>query len=384
MNRICIIEPHLTDYSHPVFLELAEYCNVDIVVSPTPPAEGFGTSEPLKSSKVRYFVVPRLTPFGKKIGLIQWGVGRYIVRERPDVILTFSNPRYVSFWITLFLGRLLRIPIFAYGHGLFKKRRIGVLHRLVVTAVLRLVQSYICYAPIVRQSFIDHGFSDRKLSVVHNSLINRFPVYPEEKTGKECGILFVGRIRPGSGLELLIRVIDRVRHDAGLSLSLHLIGSGEETERVQQKAHGASWVILHGEVYNQEEIRRISLECFAGCHPGNAGLSVVHMLSLSLPVVTHDDLSSHGPEPSFLHHGVDAVLYDHANAEESLYRAICLLASDRIKLSTMQHAAFDAYKNLVNPPLAARFWSILSGGEEFISAAVESNGLEIEKLGTQE
>ncbi len=328
---------------------------------------GFGEVAKPELPNVRYIVIPTFKPFGDKFGLIQWGIARYLFRERPDAVIISALPRYLSFWTTLFWGRLLRIPIHAHGHGLYKKERISAIYRVMTQAFLKMVSSYICYAPVVRQSFIAHGFPDHKLTVAHNSLVNRFPVQPQQKTGQERGILFIGRLRPGSNVELLLRVIDRLRRVDGLPLTLHVIGGGEQSQFLQRDTSGQPWIVFHSETYDQERIREISLNCFLGCYPGNAGLSVVHMISLSLPVITHDNLPGHqGPEPSFIRNGVSGLLYDHLNPEESLYQAIRSLALDPLRLGRMQQAAFDDYQCLVNPSLAARFWSILGDGSEAI------------------
>lgn len=364
MTRICIIQPFLADYRQQVFLNLAEYCQLDLVISPTPSSSGFGQPVASENPRVRCFLIPTLKPFGEKIGMIQWGIGKYILRERPDAIIIFANPRYLSFWTTLLLGRLMRIPTYAHGHGLYKKRHIRVPYRMMMRVLLRLVTSYICYAPIVRQSFVDHRFPDQKLSVAHNSMVNRFPVQPEEKTGNERGVLFVGRLREGNNMGLLLRVMERIRQSAGIPLTLHVIGTGEGAQQLQKEMTHRPWIVLHGTTYDQKRIRAISLDCFLGCYPGNAGLSVEHMMSLSLPVVTHNDLSSHhGPEPSFIRDGVSGLLYDYSNPEESLYRAIVSLATDHSNLARMQRAAFEGYQCLVNPPLSARLWSILCSGQ---------------------
>jgi glycosyltransferase involved in cell wall biosynthesis len=232
----------------------------------------------------------------------------------------------------------------------------------MTTVLLKLATSYICYAPIVRQSFLDHGFPGRKLSVAHNSQTNHFPVRPQVKTGLEKGVLFVGRLREGNQLSLLVRALERIRREDELPLTLHVIGSGEQAELVRKEARERPWIVLHGELFDQERIRAVSLGCFIGCYPGNAGLSVEHLMSLSLPVVTHDDLPSHqGPEPSFIRNGVSGLLYDHNHPEESLYHAIRSLAIDPLLLAKMRQAAFKDYQELVNPPLSDRFWSILEG-----------------------
>jgi hypothetical protein len=336
------------------------HCPVDLVFSPAPSETGFGDVPPPENDRIRYFIVPTLKPFGERLGMIQWGIGKYLRREKPDAIMIFGNPRYLTFWTTLLCGKLLGIPVHVHGHGLYKKRRISGLYRLMTKVLLKLAASYICYAPIVRQSFLDHGFPGRKLGVAHNSHTNHFPVWPQEKTGHEKGVLFVGRLRDGNQLPLLMRSLERIRRVDGLPLTLHVVGNGEQAGLVQNEARERPWIVLHGELFDQERIRDLSLDCFLGCYPGNAGLSVEHLMSLSLPVITHDDLPAHqGPEPSFIRNGVSGLLFDHRTPEESLYRAIKSLATDPSRLATMRQAAFEDYQSLVNPPLAARFWSIL-------------------------
>ncbi len=365
MRRICIIQPILTNYTLPVFLEMAHDCAVDLVFSTAKADLAFGNITRPVVAGVRYFEVPTFKPFGEKLGLLQGGVIGYLVRERPDAVLVFANPRYLSFWLVLISGRILGIPIHAHGHGIFKKRRVGRLYRLMMHALLKLVTRYICYAPVVWQSFTDHGFSAQKLSVAHNSVINPCPVRPEEKTGEEKGVLFVGRLRAGSNVLCLVQVIERLRQADGLPITLHVIGTGEELTQLQQQAAVRSWLILHGLVYEPERIREISRACYLGCYPGNAGLSVVHMLSLSLPVVVHSDLPSHqGPEPSFVRDGISGVLFDRVNAEESLYEAIKGLSLERGRLARMQRAAFQEYTALVTPPLSTRFLLIMGNGSE--------------------
>ena len=363
MKRLCIIKPLLANYLWETILELAQHCQIDLFFSPSPDGAGFGSVLSSPNMRIRYFQVPTLKPLGERVGMIQWGLGTYIRRERPDAIVIFGNPRYASFWTTLLWGRLLGIPVYVHGHGLFKKQRISAFYRLLTNCELKLARSYICYAPIVRDSFIEHGFNGNKLSVAHNSLMNRFPVRPEEKSGAERGILFIGRLRQGSNLQLLIRVIEKLRRVDRLPLTLHVIGTGEEFESLRQQFHGRTWIEWHGEVYDPKRIREISLSCSMGCYPGNAGLSVEHMMSLSLPVITHDDLASHqGPEPSFIRDGRSGLLYDHKNAEESLCCAIRTLASNPLKLSQMRQSAFEDYQRLIDPPLAERIWSILGDG----------------------
>jgi len=370
VKRVCVAQPILSHYSLPVFLELAQHCEVDLFFSPAPEELGFGDVTLPDAPNLRYFPVRTLKVWGGRLGMFQRGLLRHIFRHSPDALLLSANLRDLSFWGAVLCGAFLGIPVHAHGHGPFKKKRVGLVYRGTMRTLLRLVTSYICYAPAVRQSFIDYRFDHRKLAVAHNSVVNPFPVRPEEKPGNERGILFVGRLRPGSNLQLLLRVVAKIRENDRLPLSLHVIGAGEEATRLREEARDCPWVLLHGEVYDPKRIRDVSLDCFLGCYPGNAGLSVVHMMSLSLPVVTHNDLHAHGPEPSFIRDGASGVLYDHADPDESLYQAVRSLARDPTRVALMRRKAFADYQSLAHPSLAERLWAIIEGNENPRPAAV--------------
>jgi glycosyltransferase involved in cell wall biosynthesis len=363
VNRLGVIQPHLTNTSREMFLELAGYCPIDLVVSPPPPGMGFQVAPIKEGPRVRYFCGPTSRPFGKQFGWIQWGVLRYLWGERPDAVFVNANPRYLTFWITLLWAKALGIPAHVHGHGFYRRGRISVPYKWMMTALLKLATTYICYAPIVRQAFLDNGFPERKLAVAHNSLINRFPVRPEEKTGGEPGVLFIGRLRRESGLHLLVRTMARLRREDGLGLRLHVVGEGEEEAARRGENREHPWITFHGGIYDPQQIREISLACFAGCYPGKAGLSVLHMMSLSLPVITHNSLRQHGPEPSFIREGVSGLLYDFANPEESLYRSLRSLATDPAKVAAMRKSAFDDYQSLAHPSLAERIWAVVGGAD---------------------
>jgi glycosyltransferase involved in cell wall biosynthesis len=360
-KRLGVIQPHLSNTSREMFLELSNYCPLDLVLSPAPGDMGFKVAPIAEGPRLRCFVGPT---WGKTF-LIQWSALKYILMpgERPLALFLNANPRYLTFWIALLWARARRIPAHVHGHGFYRRARISAPYKWMMAAMLRLVTSYICYAPIVRQAFLDHGFSGKKLAVAHNSLINRFPVLPQEKTGAETGILFIGRLRRASRVDLLMRVIERIRSEDGPPLELHVVGEGEDREALRAQARACPWVVFHGGIYDAERIRQISLACFAGCYPGNAGLSVVHMMSLSLPAVTHDDLRAHGPEPSFIRDGVSGILYDHADPERSLYQALRALARDPAKVAHLQQTAFADCQSLSYPSLAKRLWSIIGAGE---------------------
>jgi glycosyltransferase involved in cell wall biosynthesis len=226
-----------------------------------------------------------------------------IVFERPDAVLIFADVRYLSLWLALLAGRVMRVPVLIHGQGLYRHKSAGLLRTVCYRLAVALAERYVCYTEASRRSLADIGCPVAKLVVANNSLTVSCGVEPGIKTGTENGVLFIGRLREGSEIEPLIDVVGQL-HDEGRDITLHVIGDGEHGERLKRKYGERSYVLWHGAVYDDDAIAAISLRCRVGCYPGSAGLSVVHMFALSLPPIVHDRLPLHmGPEPGYVEDG---------------------------------------------------------------------------------
>jgi glycosyltransferase involved in cell wall biosynthesis len=358
MRRLLIVQPYLTRYRIPVFEELAERYEVLVAASPSSTATGFGLDA--KQHAFGLTEVPEMPILGGKLGMWQQGLIRTMRRFKPDLIFITANPRYLSFWAVLILARLLSIPVFAHGQGLYRKRGLSLGLRVAYTALVRLATAYVCYTEASRQSFQRLGFGPatlNKLRVAENSLSLSATLPPQERTGNERGILFVGRLRAGNGLPMLLAVCEKLREKH--PVELHIVGGGEEEATVREACADKDWVHLHGLIYDQARIRDISKECLVGCYPGDAGLSVLHYMSLSLPPVAHNDLPGHmGPEPSYIEDGVNGFLYDAANREADLGRVLNSIFEAPEALAPVREAAYATYEKVSFPSLAQRFMTI--------------------------
>lgn len=352
MEKICFIQPLLSEYRLSLYRQIAARCKLDLFFSRVDRREGFGAVSIPSHENIRGFPIATLWPFGQRIGMYQVGLLRYLLLDRPSIVITFANPRYLSFWATAVWARMLGIPCYAHGHGLFKKgphasSAIRIMYRLL----LALVTGYICYTETVRQSMT--GLCrPSKLVVADNSLENLAPVMPSEKSGREKGILFLGRLRDGCGIDVLIDAVRKLRETYALDVHVHVVGGGSREKEI--RALEIPWVHLYGEVYDQEEIRRISLDCFAGCYPGDIGLSAVHYMSLSLPVIIHDVLWKHNPEASYVRDHINGFLFDRESGSDSLKMVIRSALSDPGRLRLVQEEAYAEFRRLVEPSLGNR------------------------------
>ncbi|MES2884625.1 MAG: hypothetical protein V4709_07465 [Pseudomonadota bacterium] len=355
---LLIVQPYLTAYRLPVFAEIARHFeSVILASSPAPAQSGYGQPG-IGGTRIQQHVL--LTEVRLLGGRLLWqrGLMHLLWTSRPSRLLIAANPRSLSFWMALLACRLLGIACYSYGQGFYDKpqppRWLVLTYRLLIAGS----RCYICYTASGVESLRRHGISGALL-VAENSLLLTAPTPPADKTGSELGVLYLGRLREGCNLGLLIESMAAARTQTALDLKLHVIGDGAFAADLKIRYCKLDWIRWHGERYEQAAVREIARDCRVGCHPGDAGLSVVHFMGLSLIPVIHDRLDLHmGPEPSYVVDGVNGRRFNHAEAATSLPQVLAALftSNDGAALSA---AAFRSYQQLNEPSLGMRLVRIL-------------------------
>lgn len=360
MKKVIFIYPYLTSYILPI---IQGYANsnifIEVIVGDFPKNKGFNAPNYIEHKNIKWKRVKVLKPFGNKFALYQLGIINYIIKSRPDSIITWANPRYLSYWMLLLVCKVFQIPVYSRGHALVKKRKINLIQKIEYYIIIKLSKKYICYTNACKKSLSFLTKDQRKLVVDNNTLINDYYALPEEKTGQENGIFYLGRIRGNCGVDVLIDAMEKVNNQEN-KISLHIIGGGELEEYVINKSNHFSWLHYYGKVYDQFKIKMISKKCKVGCVPGFMGLNTVHMMSLSLPIITHSDLPSHGPEIEYITHLKNGYLVDTPNDMELFVKAIKYIWSLPIEeIKNYQKNSYDKYLQLSTPPLHIRHIEIM-------------------------
>lgn len=355
---LLIVQPYLTAYRLPVFDALGRHFEGTVLASSPPPAgSGFGEPSIAGTAVRRHLLLPERRLLGGRL-LWQSGLLALLFRERPARVLITANPRTLSTWAALLLGRLLGIPCHGHGQGFYDKPSPPRWLVLAYRAMLALMRGYIAYTETGRESLRRAGVGGR-IAVADNSLELQALTTPAEKTGAERGVLFIGRLREDHRLDLLIAAVAAARQRTGLPLSLHVVGDGADRAALQQRHADTNWLHWHGAHYGHAAIRDIARNCRVGCYPGDAGLSVVHYMGLSLVPVVHDRLDLHmGPEPSYVIDGDNGSRFAHDDALASLGAVLAELftSPETTRLAERAHAC---YVRLNTPPLGDRIARIL-------------------------
>jgi glycosyltransferase involved in cell wall biosynthesis len=349
MDKLLIIQPLIASYRKDLYDELTNYFNVVDVYANLNAKNGFKSNVIGKFNSIN-------TPFigNREKIYYQVGIISAIFKNKPTAIYLSADFRALHYFIILIVAKILNIPIFPHGQSLFNKPNPSLIHRFLFKFTISLSSSYICYTKSARQTLLDIGIEPNKLSIMDNTIINNYPIEKKEKKEIKNKLLYIGRLRKGCNLKLLFDAI-KILSIENLDLSLDIIGDGEEALILKTYAKELKLNInFLGAIYDDKKISELSKEAIIGIYPGDAGLSVVHYMSLSLIPIVHSKLHSHmGPEPSYIIHGYNGFNFIRNN-QDSLANCIKSVLSDKNEMKKVSKNAFETYKNLSTPTMATK------------------------------
>ena len=357
-RTVFYVQPLIAHYRVEVVESLNQLFSVKLFASSAGiESGGFSRGNPgcaeFVETRIDHFFLPG-------INLQREVVGR-ILRERPAAVLMFADIRYLSLWLALVAGRAMRIPVLIHGQGLYRHEEDpGLIRALCYRIAVALSTQYICYTDASKRSLEGVGCASGKLIVADNSLTVAHTVDPAGKTGKETGILFLGRLRDDSNVDALIEAVGRLRSEDH-QITLHVVGGGKHSAQLRRMYGDREYVVWYGPVFDESRIAAISRLCRIGCYPGAAGLSVVHMFALSLPPLVHDKLQRHmGPEPGYVEEGNTGFFYPHEGGVDALadtLRRVWTMPPEMMRATAA--AAHSTYQQLNSPTLGRRLAEIV-------------------------
>lgn len=340
---LLVVQPILSSYRMPYFRKIALHWNTLFLSGEIGTSTGFKSSD---TNKLHHIITKQYSLFNKIH--YQTNVLTSIIRYYPKKLYIGADARNFTYWATLLLSFLMGIPVYSHGQGAYRKNKPTLIDKIQFRLKVALSKRYICYTELSRASLLALGCNKEKLYVAHNTLLNEYPVKPNEKKSVN-GILFIGRIREGVGLKILLEVMKKLNAEKVIC-ELHIIGDGYFRQDIEIYAKDIKGVFFYGKVFDDAEISIISQKCIIAVHPGDAGLSIVHYMSLSLPTIVHDRLYQHGPEASYIDNGKNGFLYSFGEVE-SLYSVILDAIQNKSTTKNIAINAFKTYESLCSPDL---------------------------------
>lgn len=359
-NNLLIIQPLLASYRKELFEDMTKYFDNVTVFADIKPKNGFNSPEKTKFDKYHSPILGN-----REKVYFQKNILTYVLKEKPSCIFITHDFRSITFWILLHLAKLLRIPIYGHGQGLYDKPIPSRIHNILFKYSIKLLTNYVCYTKSVKISLLNIGINSSKLSIMDNTIVNQFYIKPSEKKSiNNYKLFYLGRLREGSNLEILFKAIKKLQ-DKGHEFSLELIGDGEKKQYLENLAISLNIdVVFHGKIYDNQQISEISKKSRYGVYPGDAGLSVVHYMSLSLIPLLHSDLISHmGPEPSYIINKQNGLTFDRGSVD-SLVNVLSENTKDHNSQNVISQKAFETYKELTKISMSQKLINIIESNRK--------------------
>lgn len=294
-RRVAILYTHFPHYRRPVFRKLKDSGKYQFTFFYDPE----GIDPTILSSRVDGSDVClstyKLGPFMFQpafLPLTLWG--------RFDACIMLGNPYILTNWLYAVILRFRGCKVLMWTHGWQTIE--GGWKGWIRDIYYRLANSLLLYGNRAREIGIAKGFDPERLHVIYNSLDYDMQCYVRnqllniDRDGPKF-FLCVTRLVPEVSLELAIKALAIVNHDAKTTVRLVVVGDGPERQVLEQLARIEQVdVDFLGPVYDEVQLAKLFSTCVAVVSPGKAGLLVMHALAYGAPIITHSDFDFQMPE----------------------------------------------------------------------------------------
>jgi len=309
MNKTCCMFNYGPHYRDAIYSKIDKELNYDIYFGDKIP----GNIKKIDVSTYQNYQKDLKNVFVKNL-YWQRGAIRNVFKPYTNFIMD-GELSIVTTWIVMILAKLKGKKVYLWSHGWYE--RDGKIKSFFRKLFFGLSHKVLLYGDGAKKIMINHGFSEKKLIGIYNSLDYDIQKKVRDKLidtdifSRKFGnnyptLSFVGRIQKWKRLDLLIDAMVQLKNE-GLPLNLVIIGEDTENSGLQQyiiENNLSENIWLYGASYDEEEIGTLIFNSNICVSPGNVGLLAVHSLMYGTPVITHSDFGYQNPEVEAITDGV--------------------------------------------------------------------------------
>lgn len=279
--KVLLLQGTLSSYNVPVFNIIAQ--KIDLTVAYTVKNECRENS----SFKIIKF------DYKKMGGLFFIKKGFYKICSQYDVVIFLSDLHYISYCSIPFVRRKYKVIPWTIGLRASYTRRYDVTREKsfidkLYGMILKKSDAIIFYmkAPM---EFWGSIIDKNKVFIAHNTV--EVLIDEINKNKEKNRILFIGTLYKEKKIyELIDAYIEaKTKCNSDKFFYLDIIGKGEEYEnlKVMIEERGLTKsIVLHGAIYEEEELAKYFSKAILCISPDQAGLSVLKSMGYGVPYVT--------------------------------------------------------------------------------------------------
>ena len=271
-----------------------------------------------------------------------------------DVLIFTGNPRVISSVFFSLIARIFRKKIIVWGHvrtagsdGLFKRMR------LLWWSIFQIALTYTEKESIELKGM---GFKGKAISinngVDYHSINDNFldiglKIDPLKRI-EFPRLIMCCRLIEKNKIDEFIDAVSKIKLQFG-NLKCDIVGDGPLRLFLQEKVDQlklGDMILFHGPIYDETKLAHLFNSSMFLVHPGAIGLSALHSLCYSVPIITHNDELMHMPEFSVLNNYENSILYNSNESLESVLKKV--LSIDKKKYMKLVSSSSEQVKKYHN------------------------------------
>ena len=356
-HRVVLVQRRMTHYRVPLFESMRALLarrgiGLDVV---------FGDPTPEEILKRDGGVLPWGRYVRCRYGLggklcLQWAWP--IVRGADLVIVTQENRLLLNYFLE---ACRITVPLAVWGHGRNFQSTVpnGLRERLKRLRVPR-ADWWFAYTQTSVDVVAGLGFARERITVVNNavdtsalrSLADTDPNETRRGLGLDSGPvgLVLGSLHADKGIPFILDAARHIRRSVP-GFQLLIVGDGPDRRLVEAAARDEAFIRYAGPLTGRDKARCLRAATVM-MNPFAVGLVVLEAFAAGVPIVVADGLG-HGPEFSYLEHGVNCVI---APAEPLAYAAdVIALLRDDARRAALARSGAEVAREFTLDHMAERF-----------------------------
>ena len=307
--------------------------------------------KPFRNLKTLYFVLGLYYIVGSvRLSLL----GNY-----QRIVLT-GEFKSLSTWAILILNLVnpRKIKVYLWTHGYYGSEKF--FKRIIKKIYFKLCDGVFLYGDYAKKLMLEKKIiEEKKIHVIYNSL--DFELHNNYYETLSCSkkqnpffkhfknnypnLIFIGRLTEVKKIDLLFKAL-KLAVKSNQPFNVFIIGEGIQYDflvNYVNKNNLNKYVVFHGQEYNEKIISTYLFYADTCVSPGNVGLTAIHSLTYSTPVITHDFFQKQMPEFESIRNGCNGYFFKYDD-ENDLYQKIIkcfklskILDKDEIRQPILQY-----------------------------------------------
>ncbi|MBC8767874.1 glycosyltransferase [Arenibacter sp. BSSL-BM3] len=289
----------------------------------------------------------------------QKGVWQLIFKPYKHYIIT-GTPGSLSNWVLAILAIPLKKKVYAWTHGM--KGNTSPAGKFIEKNFYRLCHRILLYGEYSKNNMVKEGFNAKKLIPIYNSLdyekqlrvrktLEPSAIFRDYFNNEYPVLIYIGRIQKSKKIDLLVKAQKQLL-EQGIFCNLILIGEDSDGNNIPQLVQELglnSYVWFYGPCYDENEIGNLIFNSDVCITPGSIGLTTIHSLTYGTPVITNNNISSHGPEFEAIESGVTGDFFLLDNIEDLCQKIRAWISVDTKNRNILRMQAYKKVDEIYNP-----------------------------------